>query len=180
MWRNSETGYGQVTIGLHWLVAIAVTGLFAGGLWMAGLDYYHAWYNRAPALHKSIGVLLFAVMLARLAWRLGNPHPTPVGSAWEQRAARLTHRLLYALMYVLMVSGYLISTADGRAIEVFGLFRIPATLSGVANQEDLAGMVHEWLAFTLIGLSVLHAAAALKHHFIDHDKTLKRMLRVQP
>jgi cytochrome b561 len=75
-----------------------------------------------------------------------------------------------------MLSGYLISTADGRAVEVFGWFSIPATLSGLENQEDIAGEIHEWLAFTLIGLVMLHALAATKHHFINRDATLKRML----
>jgi cytochrome b561 len=82
-------------------------------------------------------------------------------------------------MFFLMLSGYLISTADGRGIDVFGLFSLPATLSGVENQEDIAGKVHQSLAFILVALVVLHALAALKHHFLDRDATLKRMLGVQ-
>ena len=179
MWRNSRDSYGSVTITLHWLVTIAVVGLFVLGVWMVQLDYYDSWYNRGPALHKSIGILLFMVMLVRLAWRYSNPHPRLIGSRFEQKAAGIVHRLLYALMYPLMISGYLISTADGRAIEVFGLIDIPATLSGIDNQEDIAGVIHEWLAYALIGLVVLHGTAALKHHFIDRDEILKRMLSVK-
>lgn len=175
MWRNTLNSYGWISIGLHWLVAIAVIGLFGLGLWMVGLTYYDPWYRRAPDLHKGVGVLLFFVMLARLAWHLGNPRPRFRGAPWEQRAARLAHGLLYLLLYALMVSGYLISTADGRAINVFGLFGIPATLTG-KNQEDIAGVVHEVLAYGVIALATLHAVAALKHHFIDRDNTLKRML----
>jgi len=178
MWRNSNQRYGWISIGLHWLVAVAVTGLFALGLWMTELDYYDPWYQRAPDLHKGAGILLLGVMLLRLAWRLANPRPAlePGLAAWERRAAGLTHALLYLLLYGLMISGYLISTADGRAIEVFGLFAVPATLSGLEHQEDIAGEVHEILAYSLIGLATLHALAALKHHFIDHDRTLWRML----
>jgi cytochrome b561 len=75
-----------------------------------------------------------------------------------------------------MVSGYLISTADGRGIDVFGLFTVPATLQGIDHQEDVAGASHLVLAVTLIALALLHAGAALKHHFIDRDRTLRRML----
>lgn len=95
---------------------------------------------------------------------------------WEQRAASLAHGLLYVLLFAVMAAGYLISTADGRAIEVFGLFEVPATITGIEEQEDMAGEVHLVLAITLISLASGHALAALKHHFIDRDRTLKRML----
>jgi cytochrome b561 len=75
-----------------------------------------------------------------------------------------------------MVSGYLISTADGRGVSVFGWFTVPATLHGIDGQEDVAGVVHLTLASTLVAVALLHAGAAFKHHFIDRDRTLKRML----
>ena len=87
----------------------------------------------------------------------------------------MTHLLLYLLLLAIMVSGYLISTADNRSIEVFGWFSVPATITDLPKQEDIAGWVHLILASTLIGLVSLHAAAALKHHFIDRDRTLKRI-----
>ena len=177
MWRNTADSYGHVSIALHWLVALAVFSLFALGLWMVELEYYDAWYQRAPALHKSTGIALFGVMLLRLGWRWSNPRPRPQGTSLERKAASLAHVAMYILLYALMLSGYLISTADGRAIEVFGLFSVPATLSGIENQEDIAGEIHELLAFTLMALVALHTLAALKHHFIDRDRTLMRMLR---
>ena len=76
----------------------------------------------------------------------------------------------------MVTSGYLITTADGQAVVVFGLFEIPATLYGLENQEDVAGAIHDWLATLLIALAALHGLAALKHHFIDRDPTLLRML----
>ena len=76
-----------------------------------------------------------------------------------------------------MIAGYLISTAEGRPIEVFGWFAVPATFYGPENQEDVAGEIHEILAWLLILLSSGHTLAALKHHFIDRDATLRRMLR---
>lgn len=176
--RNTATDYGLVAIVLHWLIAIAVVGLFALGLWISDLEYYDAWYQRGPALHKGLGVLLFITVAVRLLWRWGNvgPRPEPSHSAWERLLARITHAALYVLLFATMIAGYLISTADGRPVDVFGLFTVPATLSGLKNQEDVAGEVHEVLAFTLIGLSTLHALAAVKHHFVDRDRTLKRML----
>lgn len=177
-WRNSSRRYGLVSIFLHWGIALAVFGLFGLGLWMVGLDYYSNWYRRAPELHKGIGILLLLAMLVRVLWRAISPPPPALSSysAATRSGAVLAHGLLYLGLFGVMISGYLISTADGRAIEVFGWFSVPATLSGVDGQEDIAGTVHRWLAWGLVGVAVLHALAALKHHFIDRDATLARML----
>ncbi|HDP89272.1 MAG TPA: cytochrome b [Thioalkalivibrio sp.] len=176
-WRNTPDGYGLVAIFLHWLVALAVIGLFVLGLWMVDLGYYDNWYRTAPFIHKSVGILLFMVVALRLLWRLTNPKPSPIGKPAERRLAQLVHLVLYGLLFAIMIAGYLISTADGRPIEVFGWFEVPATITGITNQEDIAGVVHLWLAWGLIGLVVLHALAALKHHFLNKDRTLRRMLR---
>lgn len=178
-WRNHNDGYGLVTIGLHWLVATVVVGQFGLGLWMRSLGYYDTWYNLGPWWHKGIGVMLFGVVLARLIWRWVNPRPAylPSHKPYERRGAGVVHGLLYLLLFALMLSGYLISTAEGRGLEVFDWFTLPATVSGIEHQEDIAGQVHLVLAWSLIVLAALHALAALKHHFIDRDATLKRMLR---
>lgn len=176
--RNTAERYGLISVLLHWLVAATAIGLFALGLWMVELTYYDPWYTRAPAIHKGVAVLLFLTLLLRLLWRLANPRPLPLPShsPLERRAAQAAHALLYLLLFAVMASGYLISTADGRPIDVFGLFQVPATLSGLPNQADLAGEVHLVLAVTLMVLAGVHALAALKHHFIDRDRTLVRML----
>jgi cytochrome b561 len=178
-WCDTHDRYGLISIALHWLVAAAVMGLFMLGLWMVELGYFHPWYQRAPDIHRSIGVMLFAMMLVRVAWRYTNPRPVALGSVSQRKAAAWMHGLMVVLMYLLVVSGYLISTADGRGIDVFGLFSVPASISGLQNQADIAGEVHELLAFTLIALTILHALAALKHHFVDRDQTLKRMLTIR-
>lgn len=177
-WGNGPEHWGVISIALHWLTALAVFGMFAMGLWMTDLTYYNRWYHDAPYLHKSIGVLLFIFTLLRLAWQLktGRPAELPSHVAWERLIARTSHILLYLLLFGVMVSGYFISTADGRPVEVFGWFAVPATISGIDRQEDIAGAVHLFLATVLIALALLHAGAALKHHFIDHDRTLMRML----
>lgn len=177
-WRNTPARYGLVSVMLHWLVALAVFGLFGLGLWMVELGYYDPWRQRAPELHKSIGIILFALMLLRMLWRWLSPPPPALDSHGRatRLASRLGHSLLYLGLFALMLSGYLISTADGRAIEVFGLFAVPATLSGLPQQEDIAGLVHEYLAWALVIFAAVHALAALKHHFVDRDSTLVRML----
>ena len=176
-WRNTLARYGLVSILLHWLVALAVFGLFALGYWMVGLSYYDPWRQEAPDLHKSIGLVLFATMLLRVLWRLANPAPAALAShgALTRLASKLGHGLLYLGLFAVMISGYLISTADGRGIEVFGLFTVPATLTGIPDQEDVAGDIHRFLAWGLVIFAVVHGLAALKHHFIDRDSTLLRM-----
>ena len=176
-WRNTSARYGLVSVLLHWSVALVVFGLFGLGFWMVGLSYYDPWRQSAPDLHKSIGILLFAVMLLRLLWRLCSPAPAALASHGRltRLASKLGHGVLYLGLFGVMISGYLISTADGRGIEVFGLFSVPATLTGITQQEDIAGAIHEYLAWGLVIFAGLHGMAALKHHFIDRDSTLLRM-----
>ncbi len=177
-WRNNHLTWGWVTVGIHWLTVLAVLGLLSLGLWMVDLGYYHLWYHKAPLIHKSIGILLFGMTLFRLIWRLTHASPLPLTShsVLEQRAAAAVHRLIYLLLLGTMITGYLISTAAGKPVSVFGWFEIPAIMKGFKGQADIAGNIHRILALSLGGLALLHALAALKHHFIDRDKTLIRML----
>ena len=177
-WRNRNDHYGLVAILLHWWTALAVPVLFSLGLWMTSLDYYHSWYRSAPNIHRGIGVLLTMIVVFRLVWRLryGAPYPDPGHSLAERRIARFVHGLLYVLLLATALAGYLISTADGRPVDVFGLFSVPATIHGLANQEDIAGTAHLALAIALVCVAGIHALAALKHHFLDRDRTLLRML----
>ncbi len=181
MWRNRGDSYGLMAIILHWGMAVVILGLFILGLWMVELTYYDDWYRAAPTVHKGIGVLLFLTLMFRLIWRLANPPPSPFPghSQLERRASKVVHGLLYLLLFTLMISGYLISTADGRPIDVFGLFQVPASVTGLPDQADRAGEIHLVLAVTLISVAAVHALGALKHHFIDGDATLVRMLRIR-
>lgn len=176
-WRNSSKNYGLTSILMHWGVAVAVFGLFGLGLWMRELNYYSPWYRTAPDIHKSIGLILLAVMVLRLVWRwISPPPPAPATHSKRVRLASTAgHLALYAGLFVLMISGYLISTADGRPISVFGWFEVPALITGIPRQEDVAGAVHFYLAWAVVIFAGLHALAALKHHVIDRDPTLKRM-----
>jgi len=179
--KNSAERYGAISVLLHWGVALVVFGLFGVGLWMVGLDYYNPWRQTVPDLHKSVGLLLLAVMLLRILWRFISPPPAPSKNQGilTHIAAKLGHLLLYLLIFAVLVSGYLISTAEGDGIVVFGSFTVPAVLSGLRGQAELAGILHLYLAIALVSLAVLHGLAAIKHHFIDRDVTLTRMLGIK-
>ncbi len=175
---NDATSYGLLSILIHWLSAAVIFGMFCLGLWMVDLDYYSNWYNRAPSIHKSIGILFALLFVLRLIVRIVSPLPRAIAgtSGWETIAARIVHRLFYILISCLVVAGYLISTADGRPVSVFGWFEVPATITSIPNQEDVAGEIHWYLAVGVLSLAGAHGLAALKHHFIDRDATLRRML----
>lgn len=147
---------------------------------MVTLDYYDSWYQAAPWWHKSIGLSVFALLVFRLIWRLSNtaPKPLPTYKVWEKNAAKLVHLLFYLMLLLSCASGYFISTAKGAGIDVFGWFELPAIVNLDEAQADMAGDVHEIAAWVLVVLFFMHLFAALKHHFIDQDMTLIRMLKV--
>lgn len=179
-WRNSRDAFGWLAILLHWLSALLVIGLLGLGIWMVTLTYYDSWYNPAPELHKSAGMLFAGLLLIRLIWRLSNPLPAIQGQRWEIRLAHISHWLVYALLLVIVVTGYLMTTAEGSAINVFGWLQIPALPVAFKQQADVMGDWHRWASYALIGLLLVHIAAAVKHQWVDADGTLSRMLGRKP
>lgn len=179
MWKNTALSYGRISKLLHWVSALTIFTLFGLGFWMVDLTYYSQWYKTAPHWHRSLGILLFLATLFRLFWRGFNQAPAAIASHsnFVKRAATAAHIVIYVLLLTLMSTGYLISTADARPIAVFSWFEVPALGSFVTNQADLAGLIHQYLAYALIALALLHCVAAIKHHVIDKDDTLKRMTR---
>ena len=178
MFRNTASAYGWFSISLHWLMAVLIFGLFGLGLYMVDLSYYDPWYRDSLDLHKSIGIGVMCLLLLRMVWRFFSAAPADLpGPRWEQRSAHLMHQALYLVMLLLVCSGYLISTADGRAIGVFGAVEIPALPWSIDRQEDIAGWIHKVLAWSLMGMVAIHALAAVKHQFINRDDGLKRILR---
>lgn len=161
---------------LHWLSALAFLGLFALGVWMVELDYYHGWYKTGPAVHKAIGIVLLFATVLRLALLAYYGKPASTGKPLVLIMTKLGHLALYLGLFGLFITGYLISTADGRGINVFDWFNVPSVGELFAQQEDIAGTVHQYLAYTLVALAVGHALMALKHHFLDKDNTLTKML----
>lgn len=176
---NTAQTYGWVSITLHWLMAIALIGMYSVGTYMVDLDYYDPLYHTLPALHKATGISLALLLMLRLAWKYAQPQPMPVASsapAITEQLAKLGHLALYGLLILLIISGYLISTAKGHGISVVGLFEVPALLPVNQDRGELAGDIHEILANLFIFIVGVHALAALIHHFYWKDNTLKRML----
>jgi len=175
--NNTRARYGLAAISLHWLMALIIIGMYPLGLYIDSLGYYDAAYKTVPHWHKSIGVMLMMLLVVRVLWRMMTVQPKVLShSVVQKRVVKIAHSSLYVLMAVALVSGYMISTADGRAIAVFNWFEIPALPAVLNEQEDVAGLIHFWATTTLIILAGAHALAALKHHFINKDKTLSRML----
>lgn len=169
----------MIAIIQHWLIACLVVGLFAVGIYMVDLSYYDPLSRQLPDLHRSIGILLAILIAVDFVFRLTqvSPGELPTHSLVEFKLAKIVRWLLRVVLVVVIISGYLISTAKGAAIPVFDWFSIPATLSSIPDQEVLAGQVHWVLAYLLVFIATGHGCAALKHHFIDKDTTLKRMLK---
>lgn len=178
MFANDSDNYGWFSIVLHWLMAILIVGMFVLGIVMVDLDYYDSWYQRAPHIHESIGLILAALLLLRLLARVLNPPPPPLPTlpALERKLAISVHWLFYGLMLTVIASGYLISSAGARDIPLFDWFEVPALPRQLEHQEDIAGRWHLTIAWGLIALSVAHTMAALKHHFFDRNRTLRRIL----
>ncbi|EJG0332037.1 cytochrome b, partial [Vibrio parahaemolyticus] len=130
----------------------------------------------APHWHKSIGIMLAAITIFRFLWKAFTKQPKTEGKKPEVLLAKVAHLSIYLLLAALFVSGYLISTSDGKGIDIFNWFTLPGAGEIFSNQSDIAGRIHLYAAVSLIALSVLHALAAIKHHYIDKDNTLNKMI----
>jgi cytochrome b561 len=179
MLKDSHAGYGLLTIALHWSCAFLIIILFGLGIYMTGLDYYSRWYYKAPALHISLGFVLSALMIVFVLWRIGNSNPGPLAnhSRSIRMLAKLVKYTLYILIFIVLVSGYLLATAAGKPASLFGVIHIPAITQLDSINVDRVGLVHELFAWAVVILAALHAFAALAHHFVGHDRTLVRMLK---
>lgn len=179
--KNNKTRWGALAILLHWVSAIVIIAMFALGLWMDDLTYYDSWYHKAPFVHKSVGMLLAVMIAIRVVWRIVNVTPKELSdSKLENLAAKLAHLALYILIIALIATGYAVSASKGHPIDVFGWFLVPAMFGTIdAQLVDILGDLHELLSFSIIFLAILHAIAALKHHFINKDDVLKRMVKLK-
>lgn len=174
---SQPVSYTRTAIALHWLVAIAIVATFSVGLYMHELPLSPT-KLRIYSWHKWTGVTIFLLVLWRLVWRLTHRPPgLPAGMpAWQHVAAELVHRLLYVLMIAVPLSGWLMSSAKGFQTVYFGVLPLPDLLAKNKELGDALTLVHKTLNFTLAGLVLAHIGAALKHHFVDRDDVLARML----
>jgi cytochrome b561 len=169
--------YTRTAKGLHWLIALLMLGLLGLGFYMHDLPLspeklqLYAW-------HKWAGVTVFLLVILRLAWRVTHQPPAlPAGMPkWQQWAAHATHVLLYVLMLAIPLSGWLMSSAKGFQTVWFGVLPLPDLLAKDKALGDLLATLHVSLNLLLVALLVAHVGASLKHHFINKDDVLLRML----
>lgn len=178
---TSPTRYGTVAMILHWVIAFAIVGMLIVGKYMHELDNDDPNKFALYQLHKSFGITILALTVLRIVWRVINPvPPLPAGMpAWQRWGAHLSHFGLYALMLAIPLTGWGVASTSRLGIPtmLFGMVELPNL--PVGNDHDTHEFfeeVHELLGNLMIGLLILHVAAALKHHFVDRDAVLKRML----
>lgn len=175
--KNTAERFGVVSIFLHWLMAILIIGLLISGFYMTNISL-SALKLKLFRWHKEFGMLVLMLVILRLTWRLANITPALLSlPAWERFAARSVHWLFFGFMFVLPISGWLLSSTAGIPVSFFGLFVFPDFMAPNETMRLLLEEIHEFLAYFLIAVLCLHIAAALKHHFINKDDILRRMLR---
>ncbi|MGI9386070.1 MAG: cytochrome b, partial [Methyloligellaceae bacterium] len=166
-----------VTIGFHWLVAIAIISLIAFGLYIEDLPR-GPWKSELIGIHKLIGFAVVLVALPRILWRWRNGWPVHVGDyrSWEKSLSKIVHWVLIIATVAMPVSGMMYSLGLGYPVPVLGLCEIGPWPQKNQTVADLGEFIHRNGGNALIAIVVLHIAGALKHHVIDKDGTLRRML----
>lgn len=169
--------YTRTAILLHWLIALLIFTAFPLGIYMHDLPFSPD-KLRLYSWHKWIGVSIFLLAIVRLTWRATHRPPAlpEAMASWEKFAARAVHFSLYALIIIIPLSGWLMSSAKGFQTVWMGVLPLPDLLSKNKELGDLLKEVHEILNFLMLGLILAHVGAALKHHFIERDSILSRML----
>lgn len=176
-----STRYHPFSMALHWLLALALVGLFALGLYMEGLSFSPQklkLYN----WHKWAGVLVLTLSFIRLLWRLTHRPPALPAAieqampGWQRWAHRATHGGLYLLFFAVPLLGWAYSSAAGFPIVLFGELPLPDFVPVSEDLADVLKPLHKYAAYAMAALVVLHVAGALKHHFIDRDGLMRRMV----
>ena len=178
--KNSLQKYGLITKLLHWSIAILIILQFS-------LIYYRQYMllDNDPNslfiminLHKPLGVIILTLGFIMLLWRFNNLKPefSPLIPAWEKVAANLSHATLYICMLLMPISGVAMSLSAGYPISMFGAFNLPITLEKNLLNAKLFGEIHTITSYILLTTLVIHFLATIKHHFIDKDNILKRIL----
>ena len=177
MKKNTKNSYAGLTRLLHWTMGVIILVLLVVGFMMANMPDTNPLKGTAYFLHKSFGMVILALIPLRLGWWLINVEPTlPTDlPKWQNTAARLNIRFLYAAMVIMPLSGFIMSSFGGHPINVFGLFTIQPFFQK-NPVGSYAWYTHVNLAWFMAAAVILHIGAGLYHHFIRHDTVLKRMI----
>lgn len=174
---NHKDQYGLVHRMIHWITALAIFFLLASGLF----SLYLPGISRPEwiSLHKTCGLTVLVLTLLRIIWRYSNTLPSLPRhiSPWQVMISHVVVLMLYLMMLMMPLSGWVMSSAGGHQTNLWGLTSM--AMPGIPISEALNHLfftIHHWLGYTLLAVVILHSLAALKHHFIDHDQVLQRML----
>jgi cytochrome b561 len=174
--RGGPERYGRPAIVLHWVTAALIIANWLLGLSMVPMHISPRklqWY----LVHKSIGLTVLLLSSLRLGWRAVRPPPPPVAMPrWQRRAASASHALLYVLLFAIPLSGWLYSSATGVQVVYLGVLPLPNLVPKDRAQGDALRLVHVSLNALLFVVFCLHVAAAIKHHVVDRDAALVRIL----
>ena len=177
---SDVAAYTRTAVALHWLIALLIFTALALGLYMVGLKLsplklkLYSW-------HKWLGVTIWLLAVVRVLWRATHrPPPPPAMPAWQRVAANVSHLLLYVLLLAIPISGWLFSSASGFPVVYLGLIQLPDLVAKDKALAELFKAVHACLNYTLMGVVVLHVLASIKHHVINRDHVLHRMLPLIP
>lgn len=170
--------YGKPAIALHWIVALLIFAAFGLGLYMTDIPGFTPTKLKLYSYHKWIGITVLIFGVLRVLWRLTHPAPAPVPGMpkWQHRAAEAAHVGLYLLILAVPLTGYLLSVAAGVKVVYLGLWEMPMPFDKSDALKDIFSMAHEWLNWTMATIVAVHVLAALKHHTVDRDGTLRRMV----
>lgn len=169
--------YGFISRLFHWVMAVGFLLMIIGGMVFGSLDFKDPQWATAKLMHTSTGVVMGVLLVARLLWRLVDEKPSLDFEAPNMRmVANLTHKLLYVLFLTLVILGYIGATAHGKGLSWYNVVTLPSVVTDMELGKT-ARHYHGIVAFSLLGLVGLHVAAALKHHFINKNNVLMRMLK---
>lgn len=173
----SSKRYSAPAIALHWLIALMIVVCFCVGLYMTDM-HLSPLKLKIYSWHKWTGITILWLAFFRLAWRVYHRPPTSPESMpkWQRRMAEGLHLVLYILIFAIPLSGWLMSSAKGFRVVYFGVWPLPNLIAKNQELGDVLEDVHAWLNYTMITLVIGHAVAAFKHHFVDKDDVLRRML----
>lgn len=177
--HTTREGYDTVAKLLHWLVAAILVGQFALG-WLMPPVRRGMEPGLAMHTHISIGIVVLVLIAVRLLWRIAHRVPPDAElPAWQRRASEAVHWLLYLLVFVTTFSGWFYASARGWTLTFFGFFPLPGLVARGSPAGRAIGEIHESIVWVLLGVIVLHVAAALVHAFVYRDRVMQRMLFVR-
>lgn len=169
--------YTVTAIVLHWLVAGLIIATFPLGLYMSDMALSPR-KLQLYSYHKWTGIVILLLVVLRLLWRAAHRPPAMLAGMprWQESSAHAVHFVLYGLMLAVPLSGWLMSSASGFQVVLFGVLPLPDLIAANKATGHLLKTVHEWLNYSLLTVVALHVGAALHHHFILRDSTVRRML----